>query len=354
IFTPFLDSLGAHSLYWSNFVSTGGRTFAVLPSMLGSLPFAEKGFLEQGDAMPDHITLASILEKNGYSTNFYYGGDEHFDNMDVFMKRNGVTIHDIKSFDNSYLLLPSEGSNPSWGYEDRELFRHYLATLPDDNKPRLDILLTVANHSPFLIHNQNYYLNLFEAKLNTMQFTSDHPRDDYEQYKMKYSCIMYTDNSIRYFINEYSKKPSFKNTIFIITGDHRMPEIPIATLIDRFHVPLIIYSPMLKKGVRFKGVSAQFDVTPTLLSYLAKNYGLKTPSVVSWVGDLLDTYPDFRCIKSYPLMRNKNELLDYLDGEYFMAENQLFKLSNNMGIDAIDDPTKASLIKAKFDLYKIN
>lgn len=353
-FTPFLDSLGAHSLYWSNFLSTGGRTFAVLPSTLGSLPFAEKGFLEQGDAMPNHITLASILKRDGYTTNFYYGGDSHFDNMDIFMKKNGVAIHDIKSFDNSYLLLPSNAGNPSWGYEDRELFRHYLTLLPDNNTPRLDVLLTVANHSPFLIHNQDYYLNLVENKLNSMTFTSDHPREDYEKYKMQYSTIMYTDNSIRYFINQYSKKPSFKNTIFIITGDHRMPEIPIATLIDRFHVPLIIYSPLLKHPQRFRGVSAQFDITPSLLSFLAKNYGIKTPSVVAWVGGLLDTDPNFRCIKSYPLMRNKNELEDYLDGEYFMAENQLFKLSDNMEIDPIDDDSKANEIKARFDTYKIN
>lgn len=353
-FTPFLDSLGAHSLYWSNFLSTGGRTFAVLPSTLGSLPFAEKGFLDLGDAMPDHITLASILEKDGYNANFYYGGDSHFDNMSIFMQKNGITIHDIKGFDDSYLKLPDNGSSPSWGYEDRSLFKYYLAHLPNDNTPRLDVLLTVANHSPFIVHNQDYYLNLVEQKLNTMTFTSEHPRDDYEQYKMKYSTIMYTDNSIRYFIDEYAKKPSFKNTIFIITGDHRMPEIPIATMIDRFHVPLIIYSPMLKKGERFKGVSAQFDITPTLLSYLAKNYGLKTPSVVPWVGGLLDIDPDFRCIKSYPLMRNKNQLVDYLDGEYFMAENQLFKLSNNMEIDPIDDPGIANQITAKFDLYKLN
>jgi phosphoglycerol transferase MdoB-like AlkP superfamily enzyme len=39
-FTPFIDSLSEKSLYWENFLSEGGRTFAVLPSILGSLPFA--------------------------------------------------------------------------------------------------------------------------------------------------------------------------------------------------------------------------------------------------------------------------------------------------------------------------
>ncbi len=53
-FTPFVDSLAQQSLYWENFLSEGGRTFAVLPSILGSLPFGQQGFADLGkpDARP--------------------------------------------------------------------------------------------------------------------------------------------------------------------------------------------------------------------------------------------------------------------------------------------------------------
>jgi len=80
-FTPFLDSLSDKSLYWKNFVSEGGRTFAVLPSLLGSLPFAENGFLGLENKMPDQLSIMNILQFNGYQTSFYYGGDASFDNM---------------------------------------------------------------------------------------------------------------------------------------------------------------------------------------------------------------------------------------------------------------------------------
>jgi uncharacterized sulfatase len=70
-FTPFLDSLSKHSLYWDNFLSEGGRTFAVLPSMLASLPFGEKGMLALGENMPPHISLMNVLQHNGYHTSFY-------------------------------------------------------------------------------------------------------------------------------------------------------------------------------------------------------------------------------------------------------------------------------------------
>ena len=52
-FTPFLDSLSNHSLYWKNGLSTTGITFGVLTSIFGSLPFAQKGFMEQA---PDSLT----------------------------------------------------------------------------------------------------------------------------------------------------------------------------------------------------------------------------------------------------------------------------------------------------------
>ena len=83
-FTPFLDSLSDKSLYWKNFMSEGGRTFAVLPSLLGSLPFAENGFLGLENKMPDQLSIMNVLQFNGYRTSFYYGGDAGFDNMALY------------------------------------------------------------------------------------------------------------------------------------------------------------------------------------------------------------------------------------------------------------------------------
>ncbi len=97
-FTPFIDSLSNHSLYWSNFLSEGGRTFAMLPSIYASLPFGKNGFLELGDKMPAHLSLFNILKENGYQSNFFYGGDAGFDNMNKFVKMDGGNVYDEKSF----------------------------------------------------------------------------------------------------------------------------------------------------------------------------------------------------------------------------------------------------------------
>ena len=75
--------------------------------------------------------------------------------------------------------------------------------------------------------------------------------------------------------------PEYRNTIFILTGDHRLPEIPMSTRIDRYHVPLLIVSPLLKQPRMITAVSSHFDVAPSLLALLAHNAGIKTPNILT-------------------------------------------------------------------------
>lgn len=109
-------------------MSNTGRTFGVLPSILGALPFAENGYLDLGAKMPQQLSLLNLLKPNGYRTSFYYGGNASFDQMDLFLQQNNIDfIFDESSFDKRYKKLPSS-SNFSWGYGDRELYAHYFET----------------------------------------------------------------------------------------------------------------------------------------------------------------------------------------------------------------------------------
>jgi len=334
-FTPFLDSLMQKSLYWENCLSTSGRTFQVLPATLASLPFGERGFAEMSDKMPDHISLISLLKAQAnYSSTFVYGGEAAFDNMDVFMNRQGVDkIFDSHTFGKGYKKLPATGNGFSWGYGDKEIFRKYLdEQTTSETLPKVDVLLTLAMHDPFMIPNQDYYEKKFAERLNTLNLTYK-TRQFNLDYRKQFASILYFDESLQYFFNEFKKLKSFDNTIFIITGDHRMPEIPISTQIDRFHVPLVIYSPMLKNAEKFAAVTTHFDITPTLIAMLdAKNY-ITRPTVASWIGHGLDNSKSFRSLHTYPLMRNKNEILDLVSGNSFLASNTLYSLYPNMNIE---------------------
>ncbi len=347
-FTPFLDSLSTHSLYWENFLSNGGRTFAVLPSIFGSLPFAPDGFQEIGESMPKLQSLIKLMSLNNYQTNFYHGGDATFDNMSIFLKNQGIDkIVDVKSMPKNYKMMPPKiYKGFSWGYGDREVFQHSLNS-SKSVKPKLDIILTLSTHSPFKVLNQDKYYKMFENHLNSLAIEGD-GREAYNTYKDVYSCILYADDAIRFFIDEYKKRSDFKNTIFVITGDHRMPEIPLNTNIDRFYVPLIIYSPMLKRSASFKGVSSHLDITPTLLSFLSLNYNFKMPSVQSWVGNNLDTSHFFNSAKFIPLKRNKTEFVDYVDRGLYYSKGEYFRINDLFKLSSSDDKITERMADAKF------
>ena len=352
-FTPFIDSLSNKSLYWKNFLSEGGRTFAILPSIMGSLPFAKNGFLELGNAMPAHQSLYSLLKYNGYNTSFYYGGDSRFDNMDLFLRKNNVDeIKDEKTFPSGNIKLPSVNGF-TWGYNDKDLFSHYINTRNGslDNAPQLSVILTVSTHNPFIINEQAKYLDRFEQRMNELGFSAATKRM-YRNYKLQYASILYLDDALRTFFNEFKKRPDFANTIFIVTGDHRMPEIPMISKIDRYHVPLIIYSQLLNRTAQFSSISTHFDITPSLLAYLKSNYQLKLPSVKSWIGNGLDTTRSFRNTHSYPIMQTKADMLDFVMDDYHLNGKTLFKLNANMDETPVDDVNKYNQLKSAFEQFK--
>ncbi len=163
---------------------------------------------------------------------------------------------------------------------------------------------------------------------------------------------MYSDDAIRQFMNAYKKSPKYRNTIFIITGDHRMPEIPITKSIDRFHVPLIIYSPLLKRTGSFKGVCSQLDLAPSFLALLKTKSGVVFPNEKSWIGNGLDTSATYTAAKFIPLMRNKDEFIDYIDNNIYVAKNISYKIFDNFECIENNDATLERLAKTKYNQYK--
>ena len=354
-FTPFLDSLSEHSLYWQNFLSEGGRTFAALPSLLGSLPFGKNGFNEWGTSMPNHLSLISLLRHNGYQSSFYYGGDAHFDNMDIFLQKNNInTIFDEKTFPATYTKMPANNGF-TWGYGDKELFRRYLETLGNDatphKQPYCNVLLTVSTHSPFLINDQATYLQKVENHFTKLGFDEEKKKES-RNYTYQYASILFTDDALRNFFEAYSKRSDYNNTVFMITGDHRMPEIPMSTKIDRYHVPLIIFSPLLKRTANFASISTHFDITPSVLAWLKNQYNIAIPTIASWLGNGLDTNRMFRNVHNYPFMQTKNDINDFVLGDYMINGNDLFKINTNMDLFGEEDKEKNNQLQSAFDNFK--
>jgi len=160
------------------------------------------------------------------------------------------------------------------------------------------------------------------------------------------------DEAMKGFFREYNKRPSFRNTIFIITGDHRMPDIPLATKIDRYHVPLIVYSSGLKRPSKFSAIVSHLDITPSLLAFSKNSYGLSVPSQACWVSEGLDSTVYFTNRHEYALMQTKNGISDFIKGTSFVNEGQLFNVGQNLGLYPLDDAFKADQLISQFEELK--
>lgn len=326
-FTPFLDSLAGKSLFWNNFLATSDRTFNVLPAMFGSLPPGDPTFIGEASRMPSHLTLIQLLRENGYFTGFYYGGDPAFNFMEDFIKRQG-THYILKYFGPRFKKENMINDGYSWGYSDEDLFSRSLEAIDSANRsPRLDIYLTLSLHSPFIPPRSEYYLARVEERLRHIppDFWN---RRDLVKYRNIFSTVLYTDDALRKFFNRYRKRSDYQNTIFVITGDHGLPELNLYRFsgMAHYNVPLLIYSPMLKKPDFFRSVSSHLDITPTFLSLLASRYHLKTRPYSAWLGTGIDTAVNFRNTHSVPFILNNKEILEYLEGDYFLYQQRLFRL----------------------------
>ena len=341
-FTPFLDSLSTKSLYWENCLSNTGRTFGVLPSLMGSLPFGKSGFMEL-EKYPNKLTLYSILKNNGYYTSYYQGTNSSFDDVDRFLLSENVDfVLDKSGFGNQFTMQAEDAAGSSWGYPDRQLFKKSMSITRQAGQPRLEVYMTISTHEPFVPPKQEFYEREV-SKILTKGNYKGKTKNVIEKNENVFATLLYTDDALKYVFDAYKNQPDYDNTIFIITGDHRLISIPQRNNLSRFHVPLIMYSPLLKTAKKMSAVNSHFDVTPSLLAMLEDKYQLRMPKKVAWLGSALDTQAEFRSIKDIPLMRNKNELKEFVSEEKVYSDGSVFSMDENLDLSSSFGKSKTEL-----------
>lgn len=345
-FTPFLDSLANHGLYWENCITTAQRSFGILPALLGSLPNGNTGF--QLGAMPAHSTIVRLLKENGYTTNMFYAGYYEFDNLKAFMSKQG-TDYFAPFYDEFKASGFREKNANDWGYADELLFDKsldYLDNHADQN--HFSLYVTISAHNDIDIPGKEKYINAARSinrELPQIMQKRNNPHIDY------IASFIYADDALRRFFNRSRELPDFKNTIFVITGDHYISNFGIPGRLSLYHVPLLIYSPLLKTSRHFKSLVSVLDITPSLWSMLRNNYDLKRPQYVSWLGDGLDTTRNFRSSKKILLMQDNRDTREFIYNNYFYSYDSIYKINENLNLlpalQSVNDE-----IPGKYDLFR--
>lgn len=324
-FTPFLDSLANHGLYWENCVTTAQRSFGILPSFLGSLPNGNTGF--QLGVMPAHSTIIRLLKDNGYRTNMFYAGYYEFDNLKAFMDMQG-TDYFAPFYDEYKASGFMEEKANDWGYADELLFDRSLDYLDNQgDQDHFSLYVTLTAHNDIDIPGKEKYI----GAARSINKELDQKKQKRNNAHIGFiASFVYADDALRQFFSRYRERPDFNSTIFVITGDHYISNFGIPGRLSLYHVPLLIYSPMLKTSRHFKSLVSVLDVTPSLWSMLVNNYDLAEPRYVSWLGDGLDTAVYFRSSKKILLMQDNRDISEFIYKNYFYSYDSIYKIDENM------------------------
>jgi uncharacterized sulfatase len=344
-FTPFIDSLADESLFWKNCFSTTPRSFGAVPAITGSLPYGFKGF--QFGNMPRNNTLISILKNNNYHTNVFYAGSFNFDAVGEYLIAQEVDYMSL--FYEDYRKNGKKYEGTPWGYNDDIMYTKTIEELNsmDSEDPMFNMIITISSHDELNDDNPNFKY-VFEQTDKIIETVSDSRQRIHKMYRNKIAGIVYSDNSLRDFFQKYKNRPDFENTIFVITGDHAS-EFYMRDNLSMFHVPLIIYSPLLKTTRQFTSIVSHNDITPSITALLRDNFNLKTSKYVSWVGTSLDTSSTFNSKQRHLFLRLAQEIKEMLyDKYYYNSENNALYVMNE-NADLIEVPDSDSLKSIMYD-----
>lgn len=341
---PFLSQLKSKSLYWRKCFTLGERSFAAVPGILGGLPYGEIGFtlLER---LPRHLSLVSILNSNDYYTSFFYGQGSWFHQKDRFFKHNDIDlIVDNGKFSDEYAKIIVGEDNFFWGYNDKDLFNQSLRVIDTLNQnPRLDIYFTGTSHSPYVINNEEYYSSKLK-ELVTEPYT-----EFYQVYSKYIKSVLFVDDALKEFFDEYKKRPDYENTIFVITGDHPMTEIPIENSLKRYHVPLLIFSEKIHEAHSFTHTVSHLDIPEAILSILQNNL-THIPSISTSLGGEL-IYNEKTSPKNLAFMNDNREVIDFLSGDYYLAGEKLYRVDSLIKIKEIENDSIKSALKENLNVF---
>ncbi len=297
--TPFMDELLDKGLLFTNLYATGTRTDRGLESITLSIPPTPGRSLVKRPDNAKIYNLGKVFKDNGYDVAFLYGGRGFFDNMNAFFSGNGyrtIDQTDIKAEDITF--------ENAWGVADEDLYKKAIVEANASfaaGKPFFYHIMTTSNHRPFTYP---------EGKIDIPSGTG------------RFGAVKYTDYALRQLIMSAEKEKWYKDTVFVIVADHCASSAGRAELpVERYHIPLFIYSPAHIKAKTVSKLSSQIDLAPTLLALLGFSY----ESHFFGQDILSDTFQERALIGNYQRL-----------GLY--EENELTILSPVKQINAIKDP----------------
>ncbi|MDW6001837.1 LTA synthase family protein [Vibrio mangrovi] len=307
--SPNLDRLINEGWAFTRMYATGTRSVRGIEAVTtGFTPTPARAVVKLGKSQTNFFTIADLLKKRGYHTQFIYGGESHFDNMKSFFLGNGfVDMQDFPTFESPEFV-------GSWGASDSDLYKkadQQFTRLDAQNKPFFSLVFSSSNHTPFEFPDRPF--ELYNQPKNTLE-----------------NAVKYADYALGEFVKKARQSAYWNDTIFVVVADHdarTSGNLPVP--IGHFKIPAIIFGGGIEPRKDDRLVS-QIDLPPTLLSLAGIN------SINPMVGN--DMTKEVPADKQRALMqRDKNF-------GWMTADNQVVVIRPEQGITTYEyDPKNDTL-----------
>lgn len=263
--TPFLNELIKDSFYFNEIydqTAQGKTSDSEFMIDTGLYP------LSSGSAFvrkPKNIykSLPHILsEEDHYYSAVFHGNDASFWNREKMYLSLGYDRYFSKA---DYEVTDENSVN--YGIKDIPFFQQSIPYLEKLQKPFYARFITLTNHFPFLLENQDQFIS--EA-------------DTSEMVVNRYvTTVRYQDEAIKTFFQEMKESGLYENTMFVLYGDHygiskeyEQGALELLKLEDTAvsrmklkRVPLIIHVPGLG-GATISNMGGEIDIRATILHLL--------------------------------------------------------------------------------------
>jgi len=256
--TPNFDALAKQGLLFQRVFSNGTHTHQGMFATMACFPNlpAFEYLMRMPEGSHQFSGLPQLLSARGYDDIYVYNGSFSWDNQSGFFGNQGM-----RNFVGREDFVDPVFIDPTWGVSDQDMFARgadELARLGRQGKPFYALLQTLSNHTPYAL----------PANLPVERVTGHGSLDEH------LTAMRYADWSLGQFFAKARQEPYFKDTLFVVLGDHGFGNDEQITEMDlsRFSIPLLLIGPGVQEtfGGSSATVGSQIDVVPTIMGRLGQ------------------------------------------------------------------------------------
>ena len=337
--TPYFDNLAKEGLLFERFFSNGTHTHQGMFATMACFPNLP-GFeylMQTPEGSHKLSGLPELLSARKFDDVYVYNGDFAWDNQSGFFSNQGMT-----TFVGRNDFVDPVFSDPTWGVSDQDMFNRGLEELKkrEGKEPFYALLQTLSNHTPYALPTP----------------LPVEPVTDRGSLNEHLTAVRYSDWALGQFFEKARKEPYFKETLFVIVGDHGFGNEQQISEMDlgRFNVPLLLIGPGIQEkfGMRTDTVGTQVDIVPTIMGRLGGEFRQQC-----WGRDLL-TLPEGDKGSGVIKPSGSDQTVAIISDDHVLVQPKdmpakvwQYKLGTNPEAKVVTDPQEIDEMKKKLESF---